>query len=264
MTKTTTKYGTLGVAAIVALVAVSILAYGLSQSAVAAPANKTMIGEYHMMGVPNNSTWTTIISGLVKTSTPSDLIVSHNQECAIHTGLNLDESKEEATSAIREDVRLVVDGKIVPATFGDPITGDGVDGEGQITMCGRAYSIDTNVLSTLFDLCEVVVNGLETTYVCPDEIYFDSFIRTKQAHSWDWVVLNVGSGVHTVEIQAKLVNSLDGLEKDTGNPQKAKNKADDSGTCSTNNDNCVDTVLELGKRNLIVLEDKLSTWATSE
>jgi len=266
MTKTTTKYGMFGLVAFAAILTLSIVAYNFSQTAIAEPANKTMIGEYHMMGVPNTTGWTTIISGHVKTSTPSDLVVSHNQECAIHTGLNLDESKEEATSAIREDVRLVVDGQIVPATFGDPVTDPpNYDKtiEGTVTMCGRAYSISTNVLSTLFDLCEVVVGELGAeTYVCPDEIFFDSFIRTKQAHSWEWVVLNVGSGVHTVEIQAKLVTSLDGLVKDNGNPQKAKNNADDSGTCSTNNDNCVDTVLELGKRNLIVLEDKLSTFAT--
>jgi len=165
--------------------------------------------------------------------------------------------KEEATSAIREEVRLLVDNEIVPATFGDPHTED-PDQFGLITMCGRAYHISTNVLSTLFDLCETVAGIEGVFFECPDEVFFDSYIRTKQAHSWDWVVLDVGSGVHTVEIQAKLHNSLEAI----GDGEGKKGKATDSGNCPTNDDNCVDTVLEIGKRNLIVIEDKLATFQT--
>jgi len=261
MTTTKTKYRTFGLAAIVAILTVSMVAMALSQSAVAAPANKTMIGDAELIAIPyqgeDEDGWTTIVSGEIKTSTPSDLIVSHNQECAIHTGLNLDERTEEATSAIREEIRLRVDGTVVPATYGDTEEKNG-DQYGLITMCGRAYHIDTNVLSTLFDLCQVVAGIEGVAFECPDEIFFDSFIRTKQAHSWDWVVLNVGSGVHTVEVQAKLHYSLEAI----GDGEKKKGKATDSGVCPTNDDNCVDTVLELGKRNLIVIEDKLSTWQT--
>jgi len=165
------------------------------------------------------------------------------------------------SSAIREEIRLVVDDEVVPATFGDPHTtptDELEDQFGLVTMCGRAYSISTNVLSTLFDLCQAVVGIEGVTYVCPDEVFFDSYIRTKQAHSWDWVVLDVGSGVHKVEIQAKLTMALEEIS----GQQKTKGKSNDSGTCSTNDDNCVDTILEIGKRNLIVIEDKLSTWAT--
>jgi len=262
MTRTTTKYGIFGIAAIVAILSVSIVAIALSQSAVAAPANKTMIGSYHMEIIPDTDGWETIVAGKIKTSSPSDLIVSHNQECAIHTGLNLDDSFEMATSVIREDVRLVVDGQIVPATFGDPVTppddttgNDDKTTEGAITMCGRAYQIETNLLSTVLELCGQHDECTET------EIFFDSYIRTKQAHSWDWVVLNVGSGVHDIEIQAKLVKALEGMK--TGST-KAKGKADNSADCTVDVPpvDCVDTILELGKRNLIVVENKLDTWQT--
>jgi len=257
----TTKYRTFGLVAIVAILTVSMVAMALSQSAVAAPANKTSIGETELSILPDTADWVTIVKGTIKTSTPSDLIVSHNQECAIHTGLNLDDSFEVGTSSIREDVRLLVDGKIVPATFGDPITGDGLDGEGQITMCGRAYHIDTNVLSTLLGLCKAFEGG-GGDFVCPDTVFFESYIRTKQAHSWDWVVLNVGSGVHDVEVQAKLVKELEGMK--TGS-EKAKGKATDSGPACADGDppeDCVDTILEVGKRNLIIVEDKLATFQT--
>ncbi len=249
-----TKYRMFGIAALVAILSVSMVAMALSQSAVAAPANKTLIGDSDLVAIAGNGAWYKIISGQIKTSTPSDLIVTHNQECAIHTGLNLDEGTEEATSAIREEIKLVVDGKVVPASYADPHTDSDPDLDqfGLITMCGRAYHIDTNVLSTVFELCNNDELCMKT------EIFFDSYIRTKQAHSWSWIVLDVGSGVHDVEVYAKITKSLEAI----GDEVKKKGKAIDSGVCSTNDDNCVDTVLEIGKRNLIVVEDKLATFQT--
>ena len=242
---------TFGIAALVAVLAMSTVAIALSQSAIAAPANKTAIGSGSMGAIADSDGWTTIVAGTIKTSTPSDLIVRHNQECAIHTGLNLDQDNEKATSAVREDIRLVVDGEVVPATYGDE--------DGIVTLCGRAYHIDTNVLSTVYDLCafaeslDLDGDGVpDNTEVCEDdEIYFDSYIRTKQAHGWDWVVIDVGSGVHTVEVQAMLFNELDDLTNGK------KGKANDS------NNDTVETILEIGKRSLIVTESKLATGSTT-
>jgi hypothetical protein len=249
MTNTKAKYG---IAALVAVLAMSTVAIAFSQTAIAAPANKTIMGSGYMGAQIAADGWQTIISGTIKTSTPSDLVISHDQECTIHTGLNLDQDNEQATSAIRQDVRLLVDGNVVPATYGDT--------DGIVTLCGRAYHMDTNVLSTVYELCtwaeslDLDLDGQpDNAEVCSaDEIYFDSFIRTKQAHGWHWVAIDVGSGEHTVEVQSKLVNELDGV----GNQNGKKGKATDS------NDPTVDTVLEIGKRNLIVTEEKLATGAT--
>ncbi len=248
MTKTTTKYGIVGITALVAILAMSTVAIALSQSAIAAPANKTVMGSGDIGALASSDGWYSIISGTIKTSDPSDLIVNHNQECVIHTGLNLDNKNEKATSAVREDIRLLVDGEVIPATYGDT--------DGIVTLCGRAYHIDTNVLSTVWELCSFLEGeeGFDRNDICSaDEIYFDSFIRTKQAHSWSWVVLDVGKGVHDIEVQAKLFNELDGVDgKTTGK----KGPATDSG------DSTVDTILEIGKRNLIVSEEKLATGSS--
>jgi len=253
MKKSTTKYGIFGITAIAALLMISVVAYN-AQTANAAPANKTMIGSSDLSVQPGNPHYVTIVSGIVKTSAPSDLIVSHNQECAIHTGLNLDFDNQDVTSAIRENVRLVIDGNIVPASYGDPITENedgtfGVDGEGDVTFCGRAYHIDTNIITAISELC----TGTE---LCTDadDLFFDSYIRTKQSHSWDWIVLDVGAGEHLLEIQAITEKNLDGMK--TGS-EKSKGKAVDAG------DDSVDTILEIGKRNLIVVEDKLATGQES-
>jgi hypothetical protein len=200
MTKTTTKYGIVGITALVAILAMSTVAIALSQSAIAAPANKTVMGSGDIGALASSDGWYSIISGTIKTSDPSDLIVNHNQECVIHTGLNLD--------------------------------------------------------STVWELCSFLEGeeGFDRDDICSaDEIYFDSFIRTKQAHSWSWVVLDVGKGMHDIEVQAKLFDELDAVDgKTTGK----KGPATDSG------DSTVDTILEIGKRNLIVSEEKLATGST--
>ena len=265
---------TIGIVAIAALLIVSVAAYNLAD---AKPpkgepkgANKTMIGKSDLDGVPNSSGWTTIISGYIKTSNTSDLRVTHFQECAIHTGLKLDAFNEDLTSAIREDVRLVVDGQIIPASVGDPVTPPDKDTgnedkltEGVVTFCGRAYHIETNVLSNVDALCA----GQAMCNLPPS--FFDSFIRTKQAHGWEWIVLDLSADTHLVEIRARTTTALDGLLKDATNPDEAKAIASDTGSCMTDTEPpmevaCVDTVLEIGKRTLIAVEDKLAVGTSLE
>ena len=73
MKSTTTTYGVFGIAAIVAILAVSAVAFSASQAAVAAPANKAMFTAQDVTVIPNTyDTWATIISGTIKTSSPSD------------------------------------------------------------------------------------------------------------------------------------------------------------------------------------------------
>ena len=171
-------------------------------------ANKTVIGEPLLNVIPDMASWKTIIAGTIKTSTNSDLIITHFQECAIHTGLKLDIQNENLSSVVRENVRLLIDDVVVPASFGENATdNDEVDGTfGVVTMCSRAYSIDTNVLSTLNATCQAGIGP------CPTDIFFDSYIRTKQTHGWQWIVLNAGynSDVndHVVQVQARTFTTL--------------------------------------------------------
>ena len=256
---TTTKYKTFGIAATVAILTVALVATNFSMVS-ADPANKTSFGSSQVGVLAANTDWYTISASTIKTSSPSDLVVQHNQECTIHTGLNLDQDIEKATSAVREDIRLKVTRADGTVEFVSAVPG--TDDDGIITMCGRAYHIDTNVLSTVYDLCEFAesldLDGdgvADNAEVCEgDEVYFDSFIRTKSAHGWDWVVLDMGSGTHLVEVQAKLVSELDAV----GDGKGKKGKATDG--CDPSVEVCpVDTILEIGKRNLIISEEKLAT-----
>ena len=229
-----------------AILAISLVAFNMTY-VIAEPANKTTYGDTTIGALSAQSEWMPISSATIKTSTPSDLRISHNQECTIHTGLKLDQDNEQATSSIREDIRLRIltadgENRIIPAV-------PGTNDDGEITLCGRAYHIDTNVLSTVWELCQFVEgeDGLDTEVCSGDEVYFDSFIRTKQAHSWDWIAMNLGSGTHTVIVEAKLVNEMDSVDDGKGKKGNAKDS----------DDSTVDTLLEIGKRNLIVVEDKL-------
>ena len=259
---------TMGVVAIAALMVVSVAAFDLADAAKPGSdpsepkaANKTMLGVPDLSVFTDLAEWTPIINGTIKTSTNSDLVITHFQECAIHTGLKLDAQNEGATSVVREDVRLLIDNKIIAASYGDPHTdsdpdtpGNQNDQFGIVTMCGRAYSIDTNILSKIDTLCGAS-NGL-----CAADSFFNSFIATKQTHGWQWVALDVGSGLHSVVIEAKTSNALDSLVDGT---DEWKDSASAMGSCKNPDvTDCVDTVLEIGKRNLIAVEDKLAVGTT--
>jgi hypothetical protein len=271
MKKSTTK---IGVFALVAILAVSTVVVALSQSAIAAPANKSAFGDDTTTAVLNSSSepglgnFETIVAGTIKTSSPSDLLVRHDQECAIYTGLNLDKNNEELTSAIREDVRLKVTGAdgverfINPVPLGDEGTSStetDSTSDVSLTMCGRAYGIDTNILSTIADLCDwaAVIEGQE---VCPEaEPYFKTFISTKATHGWSWVVPNMGPGVHTIEVQAMLVNELAEISNQDDTKTKGPNSNTDS-TCKNNaGADCTDTILAVGNKSLIITEEKFSS-----
>jgi len=248
--------GTIGIVAIAAILTVSIVAYSLSQSAVAAPANKSAFGGGGVGAIPNDGMWHTISYGEIKTSTPSDLLVRHDQECTIHTGLNLDKNNQDLTSAIREDVRLKVTTAAGEVRYINPVPlYPEVEANAAVTMCGMAYHIQTNILLTIFELCQFA-DGIVPDTCTEDEPIFNSYIRTKSAHGWNWVVPNLGSGVHTLEVQAMLISELDAV----GDGNGKKGKATDTGACTNDSGNdCVDTILEVGKRSLIVTEEKFAS-----
>jgi len=245
-TKNRKAIGTLGIVAVSAILVFSMVAYNLSQTALATPANKTTFGVSTVEVTPTTA-FLPIVSGSMHVSGPSDLIVTFNHECSIHTGLNLDNLKENATSAIRQEIWLKVTKQGEAPFIASAVPSSGNAGDnGIVTMCGRAYSMDTNVLSVLNATCTA------TSTCSGSEVFLDSFIRTKQAHSWTWVVLDLGPGTVTVDVESRIVKELEGLK---GAPGKGGKKATDGDPCAS----CVDTILTVGKRSLILVEDKLAT-----
>jgi hypothetical protein len=142
----------------------------------------------------------TLLQGTVKTATPIDLIISHSQECAILTDVSLSSKNTDqngySTSSARamEVVTVYIDGNPVPVASGD---------NGQVTFCDREYYVSTNILSQIQQLCAV------TNSTCAESV-FNSYVRTKDAHSFQWISLNVGSGTHTITVKAHLSVNVGG------------------------------------------------------
>ena len=174
----------------------------------------------------------TIASVTIKTATPKDLVVMFDEECSLFTEVRLKSgstgSVSESTVQASQSIWLTVDGKIVPIGAEDPTSVT----YGKVTMCDRTYSVSTNILDQIQQLCSAL--NTVTPIQC-EESYFTSYIKTKDAHGWNWVVLNLGSGEHTVEVHSEIVE-----EVEIGD-----------GTASA----------AVGKRSLIVLPQSLSNDA---
>jgi hypothetical protein len=172
----------------------------------------------------------TIASVTVKTATPKDLVVMYSEECSLFTEVRLKsnqagDSVSESQVQASQSIWLTVDGQVVPIGAGD---------NGKVTMCDRTYNVSTNILDQIQQLCSALNTTLETPIEC-EESYFNSFIKTKDAHGWNWVVLDLGAGEHTIEVHSEITE-----ETQIGD-----------GTASA----------AVGKRSLIVLPQNLSNDA---
>lgn len=215
-----------------AILGISLAVASFAPAAIAANgANKTTFSTNSLVlnteGLADDGA--VIASASLKTATPKDLVVMFSEECSLYTEVRLKSgstgSVSESQVRAAQSIWLEVDGKIVPIGAGD---------DGKVTMCDRTYNISTNILDQIQKLCSAV-GAIDSTTTC-DESYFNSFIDTKDAHGWNWVVLNLGAGEHTVKVHSEFVDE-EGVIGD--------------GTAS----------VAVGKRSLIILPQNLSNDA---
>jgi hypothetical protein len=138
----------------------------------------------------------------MKASNPQDVLILYDEECSLYTELNLKGPKKGGSDGIETDE--------VRAAHLIDLTIDGVSVTSEsITMCDRTYGMSTNILSQIEEICDVVSGSdidPEGELVC-DETFLDTWINTKAAHGWHWVVVNLGDwedvnedGVLTFEV----------------------------------------------------------------
>lgn len=131
-----------------------------------------------------STTTAEILRGTVKTSSPTDLILSVNLECALWTDITT-VGNDESQSVARVKVWVEIDGKPVP------VSSDDTAETGKVVFCDRAYKRTT----TDFD---------------DEDARIDSYLRTRSAHSFDWISMNLGSGVHTISVKGELQTAVTG------------------------------------------------------
>jgi hypothetical protein len=141
------------------------------------------------------STTVELLSGQLKTSSPTDLVLSVTLECALWTDITTI-GNDESEAVARVKVWVEIDG--VPVGVNGEDTGDDA---GKVVFCDRAYKRTT----TDFD---------------DDDARIDSYLRTRSAHAFNWIDLDLGSGLHTVVVKGQLDTAVTG----TGMAQAAIGK----------------------------------------
>jgi hypothetical protein len=127
----------------------------------------------------------TLLSATFRNSSPTDLMIQVTGECAVWTDIVSPESE----AAAQVTVWIELDGARVAVTsdanedgiFNDP-------DDGKVVLCNRAFRISAPAL----DLIRL-------------------FQKTRAANAFNWVALNVGSGIHRLEVKAQLDASVVGV-----------------------------------------------------
>lgn len=140
-----------------------------------------------------------LLSATVRNSKPSDIVFMLSMECSIITdnviaGSTVPGARESATTSGEVRAWIEIDGQTVPIISSStppqnpPAAGNDTD---KVTFC-----------STVF---ERTVQDNETTQDGID--HSRDYLATKTANSFNWVRLNMGSGVHDIEVYGELTSN---------------------------------------------------------
>jgi hypothetical protein len=178
-----------------------ILASSQGVFATHAPANK-VVAAGDTLAVFGPGAAVPILSATLRTSKPTDLILNVNMECSIFTRLITGPSGNGGTdtASATGDIRawVEIDNQVVPINrISNPPQNPPPPGNiatDSVTFCNRTYS------RTVTD-AENPLDGQDIE---------DDYIDTKNANSFTWLRLNMGSGIHTIVVKATLTETVTG------------------------------------------------------
>jgi len=178
-----------------------LLNFVINPSLASTPANKAVAsGQKVVVAAPGENV--TLMTAKFKTAAPEDAILNVSLECTILTALITNNDNNSATATSTITVWVEIDGKVVPindvSSPGDHTPGIGNDTD-RVVFCNREYS------RTVTDT-EDPEDGI-------DQI--DDYISTKSSHSFQWLVMNLGSATHTITVKANLVTNTVGQAQAT-------------------------------------------------
>lgn len=194
-----------GNALLVLLLGGVLVTQALQAMATHQPADKVAAGSSKIQAVPIATTAgagtnaNNIIGPVtIKTSKPTDLMLHVSLECSILTDVTSSNSTLSSSAEGLIRVWVVIDDTtIVPISSSssppqDPPPG-GTDSD-KVTFCNRVHQLSQQD-------AENPTDGVDTTR---------SFIRTKNANAFNWLRLNMGSGLHEIEVRADLATPTSG------------------------------------------------------
>jgi hypothetical protein len=161
--------------------AVTLLTAVRSKAADNMPADKmTVTGANFDVAGPGEKI--PLLSAQMRTSAVEDLVFQVTAECAILTALSTNNNDtQNATGTAR--VWVEVDGQAVPVVPGH----QGSDGDGHVVFCNRAYQRTTSFLDPTATI--------------------DDFIDTREANAFNWVAMNLGNGIHQINVFGELTQT---------------------------------------------------------
>ncbi len=125
--------------------------------------------------------WTTVLESQIKTGTPKDLTIDVSAETALITSAKLSGTTgSEAVAGI--EIQVLVDGNVAAP--------------GAITFDNRLLRI-TGDLTHHYGGFALQI----------DDHWIEIYLSTKAAHAFNFAVQDLGAGVHTISVQARLTKS---------------------------------------------------------
>lgn len=125
-----------------------------------------------------------MLSTTIKTSKPQDLLFHLSLECALWTQLTT-VGNDVANAQAQVKVWVEFDGEPVQ------VSSDDVEDAGQVVFCDRIH--------------EQEVSGIDDE----QNLTLRQYLATRTANAFNWVVIDAGSGTHTVEVWASLTTDVE-------------------------------------------------------
>lgn len=145
--------------------------------------NVDVIGPVQLVAGSSSST-VTLLSGSLKTSSPTDLVIKVTLECALQTDVKT-VGNADSTAIAAVEVWVEIDG------FPVPVSNFPAPDNGRVVFCNRTFQLKTS----LFDDLDATI---------------ELFLKTRSANAFNWVDLNLGAAVHTIEVKAQLTAQVTG------------------------------------------------------
>lgn len=155
----------------------------------------------------NNGLWFTVMNTSVKTSTTTDLFISPSLVTGLYTetlvkGSNSGTSQTAAATG-SVAVRVLIDCSNCAAPGSAQSGSANYTAAGQPDPDGSGVVFDARIQQLTATLGQVITTSCLTTNTCTNE-QIDLVLNTTSAHSFNFILLNVGSGTHTITVQARL------------------------------------------------------------
>jgi len=175
------------------LAAVLVMVAGAAWAVDSQPSAKATAVINKLYAIPmtadDSPDWVTVHSQTIKTANAKDLFMDVALQCGIYTRtkseLKVGGDSSSATGKI--EVRVKV--------------GDAVAEPGEVVYDRRVQTLNTALYTALLNSAGLPIDNIG---------YVELILETLQAHAFNFVMADVGPGVHTVAVQAKVSSSESG------------------------------------------------------